>query len=55
MVTDEEVEERKADREGWTRVKKKDGSKGFVPTNFLKGWIQMLHILNSFSSFNVNN
>ena len=47
-----EVEE---DREGWTRVKKKDGSKGFVPTNFLKGGIQMLHILNSFSSFNVNN
>ena len=37
MVTDEEVEERKADREGWTRVKKKDGSKGLVPTNFLRG------------------
>ena len=37
MVTDEEVEERKADREGWTRVKKKDGSKGLVPTAFLKG------------------
>ena len=29
-----EVEE---DREGWTRVKKKDGSKGLVPTAFLKG------------------
>ena len=37
MVTDEEVEERKTDREGWTRVKKKDGSKGLVPTAFLKG------------------
>ena len=31
------MKEVKADIDGWTRVKKKDGSKGLVPTNFLRG------------------
>ena len=33
------VKEVEADINGWTRVKKKDGSKGLVPTNFLNGRI----------------
>ena len=32
---DKEVEADSGD--GWTKVKKNDGTKGLVPTNFLKG------------------
>ena len=37
LVTGEVVKEVEADIDGWTRVKKKNGSKGLVPTNFLRG------------------
>ena len=36
-MTDEEVEEMEPDNEGWTKVHKKDGKQGLVPTSYLTG------------------
>ena len=37
LVREEVVKEIEADKDGWTKVKKKDGSRGLVPSAFLKG------------------
>ena len=37
LLKDEEVEEIEPDKGGWTKVLKKDGKQGLVPTSFLSG------------------
>ena len=37
LVREEVVKEIEADKDGWTVVKKRDESRGLVPTSFLKG------------------
>ena len=37
LCTDEEVEEVEADDSGWTKIKKRDGAQGLVPTAYLSG------------------
>ena len=37
LVREEVVKEIEADKDGWTKVKKRDGSRGLVQSAFLKG------------------
>ena len=37
LLTGEEVEEVAPDDGGWTKVQKRDGTQGLVPTNYLSG------------------
>ena len=37
LVTDEEVEEVEPDDGGWTKIQKRDGAQGLVPTDYLSG------------------
>ena len=37
LCTDEEVEEVEPDDGGWTKIQKRDGAQGLIPTDYLSG------------------
>ena len=37
LVKDEEVEEVESDNGGWTKIQRRDGTQGVVPTDYLSG------------------